>query len=68
MDWKTIIDKVQARRGLTQPQIAALAGCTQSAVSQLYSGAITDPRYSIGSRLVALAADKQPTKSKQQGA
>ena len=58
MDWKNVIAEAQARNGLTQPQLAEIAGCTQPTISSLASGKTLDPRYSIGSKLVQLAASK----------
>lgn len=61
MDWKNIINEAQARHSLTQVQLADLVRCTQAHISCLKAGQVTDPRYSLGSKLVELAS-AQPRK------
>lgn len=56
MDWKNIIEQAQERHGLTQVQLAELAHCTQPHISDLKAGRVTEPRYSLGARLVELAS------------
>lgn len=46
-------------RGLTQTQIAARVGSTQSNVSDIASGVTADPRYSIGASILALLAETE---------
>lgn len=55
MDWKNIIKQALARRGLTQVELAKLAGCSQSGLGDLMSGRTQEPRYSLGLRLLELA-------------
>ncbi len=55
MDWTRVITQAKERRGLTQSQLAALAGCSQFCISHLESGKTRDPRYSIGAKLIELA-------------
>ena len=62
IDWKNIIREAQARHGLTQVQLADLVRCTQAHISCLKAGLVTDPRYSLGSKLVELAS-AQPRKA-----
>ncbi|APW37629.1 hypothetical protein RD110_10870 [Rhodoferax koreense] len=54
MEWKNVIAQIQTVRGLTQPQIAAKAGCAQATISDLARGKTTEPRHSLGVRLLAL--------------
>lgn len=56
MDWKYVIDRAQDRHKLNQRQLAVHAGCTQSAISQLYNSKAVDPRYSIGAKLIEMAS------------
>ena len=60
MDWKNVIEKIQARHGLTQPQIAEIVGCAQGSISHLVSGRTPDPRYSIGRKLLDLSRAAYP--------
>lgn len=57
MDWKTIIFDLQ-RVGMTQGQIAAACGTGQSHVSGLARGARLSPSWELGSRLLALHAER----------
>jgi len=54
MDWKSIIAALQ--KHYSQAQIAALCGCSQSAVSDLAKGHIAQPRHSLGEALKDLLA------------
>ena len=58
MDWKTVITRAQVKHALTQPQIAALVGCSQACISDLVRGRVPDPRYSVGQRLLDLSMAK----------
>ena len=40
--------KILLDNGMTQQQIAELAGCTQSLVSQLFTGAVKNTSFDIG--------------------
>lgn len=53
MDWKLVITDLQ-REGYTQPQIAEKCQCSQSTISELYSGRTAQPRFDLGLRLQAL--------------
>lgn len=53
MDWKKIITDIMAA-GITQPQIAKQCGCSQATVSELATGATSQPRYSLGAALLVL--------------
>ena len=46
------------RDGLTQVQIAKLAGCAQTTISELQTGKTLDPRSSVGMALSALATKR----------
>jgi predicted transcriptional regulator len=58
MDWKTVIAEL-AGLGVTQPQIAEACRCSQSAISQLATGRIKDPRDSIGQAIRAMLEAKR---------
>ena len=60
MDWKIIIQELQ-ELGLTQQQIADACGTGQSHISCLARGARTEPRHSLGERLLSLLADRRNT-------
>lgn len=62
MDWKTHITRAQARRGLTQRQLADLVGCSQAYISKLVSDPQCEPRYSIGRRLIELSNGSAPNR------
>lgn len=53
MNWSKIIRRLQAH-GLTQQQIADACKCSQTAVSELLTGATKSPSYVIGAALQAL--------------
>ena len=55
MDWTRVITQARQKRGLTQYQLAELAGCSQFCISHLESGKTKDPRYSVGARLIELS-------------
>lgn len=52
--WPEIIRKL-VLSGLTQPQIAEACKCGQSTISDMLNGKTTDPRTSLGLRLLAMA-------------
>lgn len=53
MNWSNIISEITAA-GFTQQDIAMQCGCGQSTISDLYRGAIKQPTYQIGERLVKM--------------
>ena len=55
MDWKNITKQALANNGLTQVELARLAGCSQSGLGDLLSGRTQEPRYSLGLRLLELS-------------
>lgn len=55
--WAEIIRKLVAE-GMTQPQIAEACDCGQSTISDMVRGKTTDPRTSLGLRLLTLARSK----------
>ena len=57
MDWKSLIQGLIAS-GMTQQQIAAKCGVTQSTISELANKAGAKPRFTTGAALVALAKRK----------
>lgn len=57
IDWPKIIRALVAS-GLTQPQIAAACNCGQSTVSDMLNGKSSDPRTSLGLRLLHLARER----------
>ena len=67
MQWKNVIADIQARQGLTQPQIAKAAGCAQATISDLATGKTAEPRFSLGQVLLAMSR-KPARKAKQQEA
>ena len=62
MDWKNIIKQALTRGGLTQVELAQLAGCSQSSIGDLMSGRTQEPRYSLGLRLLELSNAKTPAR------
>lgn len=64
MDWKIVIAEL-AQLGITQPQIAEACSCSQSAISQLSTGRIKDPRDSIGQAIRALLEAKRAEAAKK---
>ena len=57
MDWKSLIADL-AKLGLTQKQIAAAAGISQPAVSDLARGRTLSPVWEIGEKLRRLHAER----------
>jgi transcriptional regulator with XRE-family HTH domain len=55
--WPEIIRAVVAS-GMTQPQIAAACGCGQATISDLLRGNTTEPRHSLGQRLLRLGQSR----------
>lgn len=55
MDWKSLIADLKSR-GLTQVQVAALCGCNQSTVSDLWTGKAKRPSFPVGQALANLHA------------
>lgn len=53
-NWVDVVTEI----GLPDTQIAELVGCTRGAIQQLRNGSTADPRYSIGSALLRLMADR----------
>lgn len=53
MDWTKLLTDLKAA-GMTQVQIAAECGVTQTSVSELFRGEIKNPSYDFGARLTAL--------------
>lgn len=51
MQWKDYIAQI-TQQGVTQKQIAQLAGCSQPAISDLASGKTKEPRHSLGEALL----------------
>ncbi len=54
MDWPSLITDIQ-KRGLSQMQIAAICGCGQATISDLYKGTTAEPRFALGQQLIVLA-------------
>jgi len=61
MDWKKLIQELIAA-GMTQVQIAAECGVSQSSVSDLFRGASKSPSYDFGKKLEALAEARRLSK------
>ena len=53
MDWKTIIKEIQDC-GLTQNQIKAACGCSQSLISAIATGTKGNPSFATGQAMIAL--------------
>lgn len=53
MDWTRLLRELK-EAGMTQVQIAAECGVTQTTISELFRGDIATPSYDYGARLVAL--------------
>ncbi|MFC5607775.1 helix-turn-helix domain-containing protein [Variovorax soli] len=53
MDWISIISEL-TKRGLTQGQIAGACQCSQAAISEISTGKVKDPRYSLCQALLVL--------------
>lgn len=58
MDWKKLILEIQAKHGLSQPQIAKICGCGQATISDLVNENTKEPRHSLGQALVKLLAKR----------
>lgn len=54
IDWPEVLGSLLSS-GMTQPEIAKAAECGQSTVSGLLNKRTTEPRFSLGFRLLALA-------------
>lgn len=60
MNWKALIEDL-LKTGMTQNEIAVLVGCRQGYVSDVLNGRRGKSlSYEIGSRLIALHADRAP--------
>ena len=55
--WPTLI-RALLDSGMTQPLIAEVCCCGQSTVSDMLNGKTTDPRTSLGLRMLALASER----------
>jgi transcriptional regulator with XRE-family HTH domain len=53
MDWKRLLEQLN-EAGWSQARIAERCRSSQAAVSDLQRGATKDPRFGLGSRLLAL--------------
>lgn len=53
MDWKNVISDLVAE-GFTQPELASLCKCSQTAISELATGKTSQPRFSTGAALLKL--------------
>ena len=62
MDWKNITKQALVNSGLTQVELAKLAGCSQSGLGDLLSGRTQEPRYSLGLRLLELSNGGVPAR------
>ena len=60
MDWKKLIESLTAA-GWKQQQIADRCGCVQSAISELATGKVKNPRFTIGQALIAMGKRKATT-------
>lgn len=58
IDWASTV-RALLGSGLTQPQLAQLCGCGQATISDVVRGKTTDPRTSLGLRLIDLARQRQ---------
>ena len=56
VDFSQIIHDIQSHAGYTQEQIAEIVGCSQFVISTLLTGKRREPRFHLGSRLLALHA------------
>ena len=54
MDWSKLISSIQ-KRGLSQTQIAEICGCGQVTISDLLKGTPTEPRFTLGQKLIVLS-------------
>jgi len=54
MNWQKIIQDLGAKK-VTQKQMAAACGCSQTSISEVSVGKTMDPRSSIGLALIKLA-------------
>lgn len=55
IDWPRILRALLAA-GMTQPEIAKACDCGQSTISDMLRGKTTDPRTSLGLRLLTLGS------------
>lgn len=53
MNWKNLIAQLQDA-GLTQTEIASRCGTSQGTIGDLAAGRSTEPRFGLGSALIAL--------------
>lgn len=58
MDWMALIKRL-TDRGWLQTQIAVRVGAQQSTISELGSGNIKEPRYTLAKALIDLDASKE---------
>ena len=59
MNWTKLLADL-ATAGMTQTEIAAECGVSQSTISDLSRGEIKAPSFELGSKLVALHAHRAP--------
>lgn len=57
MDWNKIIIRIQRHGGLTEAEIAKKVKSTQQSISWLKRKATTDPKWTLGDKLIGLDKD-----------
>lgn len=57
MNWTNIISDLSVI-GMTQKEIADYCDCGQSTISDIFTGGIKTPSYSLGVRLISLHTQK----------
>lgn len=55
--WRLMLADLK-RCGMTQMQIAGHCGCDQSTISALSNGRAEEPRYTLGTRIIALHSER----------
>lgn len=55
MNWSHIIKLIRAKTGMSQHQLAKALDCPQTTLSAIELGQTEDPRFSLASKIVAMA-------------
>lgn len=64
MNWKNLIEEIQASTGMSQADIGKHVGTRQSTISSFVIGAASEPGYALGAKLIKLHKKATKTSSK----
>lgn len=64
MNWKNLIAQLQDA-GLTQTEIASKCGTSQGTIGDLAAGRSTEPRFGLGTALLALLSEQRENELRQ---